>query len=149
MQNTWSCSCHFLSVNNIFIKVLVNCKGWNIVESGVKHHNTNHIYDFDLLIMALVIIENQSTCIHPLFVGSVWLVIIENHSPPVCGVRVASYNWESFTPCLWGPCGSSFYFFLLSYYVYLRSDFRVVMSITISATTRKNVVLFVFTSSWL
>jgi hypothetical protein len=32
----------------------------------------------------------------------------------------------------WGPCCSSFYLLVLSYYVSLRSDFRVVISVTIT-----------------
>jgi len=33
----------------------------------------------------------------------------------------------------WDPCCSSFKCFVLSYYVFLRSEFRVVVSVTISA----------------
>ena len=36
----------------------------------------------------------------------------------------------------WSPCFSSFQFFALSYYVSLRSEFRVVMSVTMSAQQR-------------
>ena len=44
--------------------------------------------------------------------------------------------------CGCGPCCSSFQFFVLSYYVYLRSEFRVVMSVTISAQKRCFVPLY-------
>ena len=48
-----------------------------------------------------------------------------------------------FTPDFWwGPCCSSFWFFVLPYYVSLRSEFRVVMSVTIYAWKRYSVPLY-------
>jgi hypothetical protein len=41
-----------------------------------------------------------------------------------------------------GPCCSSFQCFVLSYYVSLHSEFRVVMSVTISALKRYSVRLY-------
>ena len=42
----------------------------------------------------------------------------------------------------WGPCCSPFQFFVLSYYVSLRSEFRVAMSVTISAYKERYVRLY-------
>jgi hypothetical protein len=43
------------------------------------------------------------------------------------------YPCQDFYRFLVSPCCSSFYFFVFSYYVYLCSEFRVVMSVTISS----------------
>ena len=50
-------------------------------------------------------------------------------------------NMISFLGFLVGPCCSSFYLFVLSYDVSLRSEFRVVMSVTISAYKRCSIRL--------
>ena len=68
-----------------------------------------------------------------LFNQEVWLIFIL--------VRSRTRLWNNF------PCCPSFLVFVLSYYVSLRSEFCVVMSIAISA--KKNDVRFVLTSSCL
>ena len=54
------------------------------------------------------------------------------------GVHVLTVHMiNKFIPGFWWcPCFSSFQFFALSYYVSLRSEFRVVMSVTMSAQQR-------------
>ena len=58
-----------------------------------------------------------------------------NTTVTTCGVGNAyPFGAPEFTPgfFLLGPCCSSFSVFLLSYYVSLRSGFRVVMSVSVS-----------------
>jgi hypothetical protein len=81
----------------------------------------------------MLIIEYKNNNWKSLYLSSVTLPL-SLHNLPHASQKWLALHKHLISPQVfwWGPCCSSFYFFVLSYYVSLCSEFSVAMSVTIS-----------------